>query len=431
MPTPKSTSKVPKKNTKKPTKKTGQKTKAKATKSQVTKRKGDGDGYVVTQDGSYKLPGYYHTFDRDNPLPLDSGAVLSPFTLAYQTYGTLNADKSNAILIMHGLTADQFVAETHPITGKDGWWDKVVGAGKAIDTDKYYVICINTISSCLGSTGPRSINPETGEAWGITFPVITIGDMTRAQKMMLDVLGIKTLHAVVGASMGGMMAQHFAIYYPDSTQKCLLIATASKYSPQNIGFDQIGRAAIMADPNWQGGHYYNTDKYPSRGLAVARMTAHITYLSEQALSQKFGRSLQDGTQVGFGFDTDFQIESYLRHQGQAFVSRFDANSYLYITRAMDYFDLEHTMGEPTLADCFAPAKDVQFCLISFSSDWLFTTDESRMIVKALNAVGADVSFSEVPSDEGHDSFLLEKPDFWDIMHAFLDNTKRHTLAKKA
>ena len=385
---------------------------------------GDGNGYVVTQDGTYELPGHYHVFDSDNPLRLDSGATLSPFTLAYQTYGTLNADKSNAILIMHGLTADQFVAETHPITGKDGWWDAVVGAGKTIDTNTYYVICINTISSCLGSTGPRSVNPDTGQPWGVDFPVVTIGDMTRAQKMLLDVMGIETLHAVIGASMGGMMAQHFAIYYPERTQKCILIATASKYSPQNIGFDEIGRNAIMADPHWQGGHYYNTGEYPSRGLAVARMTAHITYLSEQALSQKFGRSLQQGDAVGFGFDADFQIESYLRHQGQSFVSRFDANSYLYITRAMDYFDLEHTMSKATLADCFTPAKDVQFCLISFSSDWLFTTDESRTIVKALNAIGADVSFSEIQSDEGHDSFLLEKPDFWEIMQAFLSNSKK-------
>ena len=419
----------PKTKTKKTAQKTAKKTAPKKTPPKPSVKKGDGDGYVVTQDGVYKLPGHHHTFDGDSPLKLDSGVVLSPFTLAYQTYGTLNADKSNAILIMHGLTADQFVAETHPITGKDGWWDTVVGAGKTIDTDKYFVICINTISSCLGSTGPRSINPDTGKPWGISFPVITIGDMTRAQKMLLDVLGIDTLHAVVGASMGGMMAQHFAIYYPEHTQKCILIATASKYSPQNIGFDEIGRAAIMADPNWQGGHYYNTDKYPSRGLAVARMTAHITYLSEQALSQKFGRSLQDGNTVGFGFDADFQIESYLRHQGQSFVSRFDANSYLYITRAMDYFDLEHTMGKSTLADCFAPAKNVQFCLISFSSDWLFTTDESRAIVKALNAVGADVSFSEIQSDEGHDSFLLEKPDFWEIMQAFLANTKKSNRNK--
>ena len=412
------------------TKKTAKKTPPQKTPPKPSVKKGDGDGYVVTQEGAYKLPGHYHTFDGDNPLPLDSGVVLSPFTLAYQTYGTLNADKSNAILIMHGLTADQFVAETHPITGREGWWDTVVGSGKTIDTDKYYVICANTLGSCLGSTGPRSINPDTGEPWGISFPVVTIGDMTRAQKMLLDVLGINTLHAVVGASMGGMMAQHFAIYYPEYTQKCILIATASKYSPQNIGFDQIGRAAIMADPNWQEGQYYNTDKYPARGLAVARMTAHITYLSEQALSQKFGRSLQQRDTVGFGFDADFQIESYLRHQGQSFVSRFDANSYLYITRAMDYFDLEHTMGKSKLADCFAPAKDVQFCLISFSSDWLFTTEESRMIVKALNAVGADVSFSEIHSDEGHDSFLLEKPDFWDIMQAFLNHNKKSTHIKR-
>ena len=386
-------------------------------------QKGDANGYVVTQDGVYALSGYHHTFDTNSPLPLDSGVSLSPFTLSYQTYGTLNPEKTNAILIMHGLTADQFVAEKHPITGKDGWWNNVVGSGKTIDTDVYYVICINTIGSCMGSTGPRSINPETGEPWGLSFPVITIGDMARAQKMLLDELGIDTLHSVIGASMGGMIAQYFTTHYPERTKKCLLIATASKYSPQNIGFDEVSRTAIMADPNWQGGNYYNTGKYPERGLAVARMTAHITYLSEQALSHKFGRSLQSRDTIGFGFDADFQIESYLRHQGHAFVSRFDANAYLYITRAMDYFDLAHTMQKSTLAECFTQAQNVQFCVVSFSSDWLFSTAESRTIVKALNATGADVSFSEIESQEGHDSFLLEKPDFWEIIHAFLTREK--------
>ena len=384
--------------------------------------KGDGNGYVVADGKRYDLPGHTHVFGDDMPLPLDSGETLSPFTLSYQTYGTLNADKSNAILIMHGLTADQYVAETHPVTGKPGWWNDVVGSGKAIDTDKYHVICCNVIGGCLGSTGPRTVNPKTGEPWGINFPVITIGDMARSQKMLLDVLGIEKVYAVVGASMGGMMALHFSAYYPDRLQKCLLIATASTHSPQNIGFDEIGRQAIMADPNWQGGHYYNTGAYPSRGLAVARMTAHITYLSEQALSHKFGRSLQTGDDVGFGFDADFQIESYLRHQGYAFVSRFDANSYMYITRAMDYFDLQKNMGCSTLADCFKNSQNIKFCVVSFSTDWLFTTGASRQIVKALNAVGADVSFSEIDSDEGHDSFLLKKPDFWDIIQAFLNKT---------
>lgn len=384
--------------------------------------KGDGDGYVVAEGQRYDLPGHTHVFNQENPLYLESGEVLSPFTLAYQTYGVLNGDKSNVILLMHGLTADQYVAESHPVTGKPGWWENVVGSGKTIDTDTYYVICCNVIGGCLGSTGPRTVNPKTGEPWGITFPIITIGDMVRSQKMLLDVLGIAQVYAVVGASMGGMMALHFATHYPDRLHKCMLIATASTHSPQNIGFDEIGRQAIMADPNWQRGHYYNTGKYPSRGLAVARMTAHITYLSEQALSHKFGRSLQMGDNVGFGFDADFQIESYLRYQGHAFVSRFDANAYMYITRAMDYFDLRHNMGCTTLAECLQNSQNVKFCIISFSSDWLFTTEESRHIVKALNAVGADVSFSEIESDEGHDSFLLEKPDFWEIIQAFLNKS---------
>lgn len=381
---------------------------------------GDGDGYVVAGGKRYDLPGHTHVFGADSPLPLDCGAELSPFTLAYQTYGTLNADKSNVIVLMHGLTADQYVADTQPVTGRDGWWHDIVGAGKTIDTNQYYVICCNALGSCMGSTGPRSINPQTGKPWGITFPVVTIGDMVRSQVMLLDVLGIDCVYAVVGASMGGMMAQHFATHYPKRLKKCMLIATASRHSPQNIGFDEIGRQAIMADPNWQGGDYYGTGNPPDRGLAVARMTAHITYLSETALSQKFGRTLQQADDVGFGFGADFQIESYLRHQGHAFVSRFDANAYLYITRAMDYFDLQHNMGCERLADCFKNSANIQFCVVSFSSDWLFTTDESRRIVKALNAVVADVSFSEITSTQGHDSFLLEKPEFWQTIRAFLD-----------
>jgi homoserine O-acetyltransferase len=354
---------------------------------------------------------------RAAPLRLDCGVELTDFPLAYQTYGTLNADRSNAILICHALSGDQFVADRHPITGRPGWWQLAVGPGKVIDTDKYFVICSNVLGGCMGTVGPKEINPATGEPWGLSFPVITISDMVRAQTMLIDHLGIEKLFAVIGGSMGGMQVLEWASAYPERMLTAVPIASAPHHSAQNIAFHEVGRQAIMADPDWRGGDYLNAGTNPSRGLAIARMVAHITYLSEPALHRKFGRRLQDRDTVTFGFDADFQVESYLRHQGSTFVDRFDANSYLYITRAMDYFDMASRHGG-LLANAFRNSR-TRFCVISFTSDWLYPTVESRTIVHALNAVAANVSFAEITSDAGHDSFLLEEPEFWKVLGGFL------------
>jgi len=351
------------------------------------------------------------------PLPLDSGAQLAPVDLAYETYGTLNADASNAILICHALTGDQYVASKHPLTGKPGWWERMVGPGKPVDTDRHFVICANVIGSCLGSSGPATVNPATEKPWGMDFPVLTIADMVRAQALLIEHLGIERLHAVIGGSMGGMQAVSWAALYPERVGSAVIIASAARHSAQNIAFHEVGRQAIMADPRWRGGAYYDDDDPPSSGLAVARMAAHITYLSEAGLTEKFGRRLQDRDAKTFGFDADFQVESYLRHQGISFVDRFDANSYLYITRAMDYFDLAETHGG-ALANAFKGSQ-TRFCLISFDTDWLYPTSESRAIVHALNAAGAAVSFMELSSPFGHDSFLLKNPEMNRIVDGFL------------
>jgi homoserine O-acetyltransferase/O-succinyltransferase len=355
------------------------------------------------------------------PVKLDSGAQFAPLDFAYETYGELNADASNAVLICHALTMDQYVASQHPITGKPGWWVGMVGAGKPIDTDKYCVICVNVLGSCLGSSGPASEDPATDQPYAMDFPVITIADMVRAQAILLDHLGIETLAAAVGGSMGGMQALSWAVLYPDRVRSVIAIASTARHSAQNIAFHEVGRQAIMADPLWNNGQYYGSE-IPAKGLAVARMAAHITYMSEQGLTEKFGRNLQarpDGTQGAktFGFDADFQIESYLRHQGLSFVDRFDANSYLYITRAMDYFDLAEPF-DGSLALAFAGSK-TRFCLISFDSDWLYPTAESRRVVKALNAAGAAASFVELSSPFGHDAFLLDAPEMNRIVAGFL------------
>lgn len=350
--------------------------------------------------------------------------MLSPVALAYESYGTLNADASNAILVCHALTGDHYVASAHPVTGKPGWWARLVGPGKPVDTDKFCVICINVIGSCMGSSGPASENPATGAPWAMDFPVITIFDMVRAQAMLLDHLGIERLAAVIGGSMGGMQALAWPVLFPDRVAASLVIASAARHSAQNIAFHEVGRQAIMADPRWRGGGYYADNDAPASGLAVARMAAHITYLSEAGLTEKFGRRLQDrpngekGSKT-FGFDADFQIESYLRHQGISFVDRFDANSYLYITRAMDYFDLAD-IGDGALAQAFAKTQ-ARFCLISFDTDWLYPTAESRRIVHALNAAGAEASFVELSSPFGHDAFLLENPEMDRIVSGFLGN----------
>jgi homoserine O-acetyltransferase len=357
-------------------------------------------------------------FGRDKPLRLDAGVDLCPFQVAYQTYGTLDAARANAVLLCHALTMDQHVANTHPVTGNPGWWETMVGPGKPIDTDRYFVICPNVLGACMGTTGPSSINPETGSYWGLDFPVITIRDMVRAQAMLLDHLGIEQLFALAGGSMGGMQVLQWAVSYPERVFAALPIATSTRHSAQNIAFHEVGRQAVMADPDWRGGRYLVEGTNPRRGLAVARMGAHITYLSDAALHRKFGRRLQDRTNHTFSFDADFQVESYLRHQGISFVERFDANSYLYLTRAMDYFDIAPDY-DGVLARAFANTP-TRFCVISFTSDWLFPTSESRAIVHALNASGAQVSFAEITTDKGHDAFLLDEPELTGIMRGFLD-----------
>lgn len=355
-----------------------------------------------------------------SPLPLDCGQGLDGVRIAYETYGTLSPAADNAVLICHATTGDQHVASPHPITGKPGWWDRMVGPGKPIDTDRFYVICPNVLGSCMGTTGPASPSPD-GQPWAMRFPVITIRDMVRAHMVLLDALGVERLHGVVGGSMGGMQALSLAVHWPERVERVMVIAATGEMPAQNIAFQEVGRQAIMADPNWQGGAYYGTGKSPDSGLAVARMAAHITYLSEATLSEKFGRRLQDREAKSFGFDADFQVESYLRYQGESFTGRFDANSYLYITRAMSYFDLAEECaqnGEGRLADAFKGCK-ARFCLVSFDTDWLYPTVESRKLAHALNAAGAPVSFVELAASFGHDSFLLDVPELDRVIAGFL------------
>jgi homoserine O-acetyltransferase len=356
-------------------------------------------------------------FGPDQPLKLDAGVELAPFQIAYQTYGTLNSARSNAVLICHALTGDQHAANVHPVTGKPGWWETMVGSGKPIDTDRYFVISPNVVGACMGTTGPASINNKTGRPHGLDFPVVTIRDMVRAQAMLLDHLGIETLFAVAGGSMGAMQVLQWAVTYPERVFAALPIAGATRHSAQNIAFHEVGRQAVMADPEWRGGRYLAEGTNPRRGLAVARMAAHITYLSDAALHRKFGRRFQDRAMPTFSFDADFEVESYLRHQGSSFVERFDANSYLYLTRAMDYFDLAADY-DGVLAEAFRGTK-TRFCVVSFTSDWLFPTPESRSIVHALNASSARVSFAEIVTDKGHDAFLLDEPELFAIVRGFL------------
>lgn len=356
------------------------------------------------------------------PLRLDGGSVLSPVEVAYETYGTLDADASNAVLICHALTGDQHVASPHPRTGKPGWWTRLVGEGGPIDPARHFIVCANVLGSCMGSSGPATVDPGTGRPWGMNFPVITIRDMVRAQALLLDHLGVRMLKAVVGGSMGGMQALSWPATFPDRVRAAVVIASTARHTAQNIAFHEVGRQAVMADPKWRGGDYYDAGDPPAAGLAVARMAAHITYLSEAGLTEKFGRRLQARPDSphgakGFGFDADFQVESYLRHQGLSFVDRFDANSYLYITRAMDYFDLAEEHGG-LLANAFR-ATAARFCLVSFDTDWLYPTVESRNIVHALNAAGRAASFVELSSPYGHDAFLLDAPEMNRVVDGFL------------
>ena len=353
------------------------------------------------------------------PLKLDCGKTINDFPLAYETYGTLNENKDNAILVFHALTGDQFVTGTNPVTNKEGWWVTAVGPGKAIDTNKYFVICANVIGGCMGSWGPSNNNKETNQPYGLDFPVITIKDIVKAQESLLDYLGITKLLCATGGSMGGMQLLQFCATFPDKTFSAIPIACSASHSAQNIALNELARQAIMADPVWNGGKYFLKNTQPKNGLAVARMVGHISYLSDQGMQEKFGRKLQEKADYEFSFNADFQVESYLRHQGNTFVERFDANSILYITRAMDYFDLSKQF-KGGLVDAFKKQK-TKFLVISFSSDWLYKTKENKDIVIALNASGADVSYSEIVTDKGHDSFLVDEPEFLKTLKGFIDS----------
>ncbi len=360
------------------------------------------------------------TLRLPSSLPLECGRELIGAQVAYRTWGRLADDGGNAVLVCHALTGDQHVAGAHPASGKDGWWARTVGPGRALDTDRWFVICGNVLGGCAGTTGPASPDPQTGLPYGLRFPVISVADMVRMQAALLDALGIARLRAVVGGSMGGMQALAWAVAHPERIDACVALATAARHTAQNIAFHEVGRQAVMADPDWRGGDYLACGVRPEKGLAVARMAAHVTYLSEAALQRKFGRERRGDARTGesWSFDADFQVQSYLRHQGATFVDRFDANSYLYITRAMDDFDLAAAHGG-VLATAFARARHVRFALASFTSDWLYPTSESRAVVRALNAAGAHTSFVEIESDKGHDAFLLDEPVLDDVLRGFM------------
>jgi len=367
----------------------------------------------------------YFTFAADAPMPLDSGESLGPITLAYETYGQLNADRSNAILILHALSGDAHAAGYHTENDKHpGWWDDCIGPGKAFDTNRFFVICSNVIGGCQGSTGPSSLNPKTGDYYGLSFPVVTIADMVRAQRHLIDYLGIEKLLAVAGGSMGGMQVLQWTVSYPERVQAALPLATTARHSPMLIAFSEVGRQAIYADPNWNGGNYYK-DTRPNAGLAVARMVGHITYLSEESMQHKFSRRLQEREHFGYDFNTDFEIEGYLRYNGRIFTERFDANSYLYVTKAMDYFDLSE--GRGSMAEAFARSTHITYLVVSFTSDWLYPTYHSKDMVSALMAMGADVTYCDIKSAWGHDAFLLEVDTMTDLMSNFLNRVAKEKL----
>ena len=366
-----------------------------------------------------KLESEIAYFENIN-LKLESGDIIDSFKLAFKTYGKLNADKTNAILVCHALTGDQYVAGNNPITGREGWWSRMVGPNKPIDTNKFFVICSNVLGGCAGSTGPKELQNGSDVAYGGNFPSITIKDMVKAQSLLIESLNIDKLFSVIGGSMGAMQALQWAIDFPDKILNIIHIAGALKHSAQNIAFHEVGRQAIMSDPIWKNGKYFENNEVPERGLSVARMIAHITYLSENAMHRKFGRKLQSRDIISFGFDADFQVESYLRYQGKSFVERFDANSYLYLTRAMDYFDHDETFRK-NVEFSHNPNNHLKYLIVSFTSDWLFPTIESKMIVNQLNSLSREVSFLEIDTDKGHDSFLLEEPQLDDVIKGFLTN----------
>jgi len=362
----------------------------------------------------------FFTFaEPPSELRLESGARLGPVTIAYETYGTLAPDRPNAILVLHALSGDSHVAGYYsPEDEKPGWWDCMVGPGKGIDTDKFFVVCANIIGSCMGSTGPCAINPATGRPYGLDFPVVTIGDMVAAQKALIDHLGINRLLCVVGGSIGGMQVLEWCVRYPETVVGAIPLATTMRHSALAIAFNEVARQSIMADPNWNHGDYYEGAK-PALGLAVARMIGHITYLSDESMRLKFGRRLQDKGDFSFNFDADFQVESYLRYQGRKFVDRFDANSFLYITKAADYYDLGKQHGGGSAVRALSKAR-AKFLVISFTSDWLYPTYQAREIVKGLKKNGRDVSFCEIEAEWGHDAFLMPGERLKALIHGFLD-----------
>ncbi len=355
-------------------------------------------------------------------LTLESGDTIAPLHVAYETYGTLNESRSNAILILHALSGDAHAAGHYEHDEKPGWWETMIGPGKGFDTDRYFIICSNVIGGCKGSSGPISLNPATGREYGLEFPLVTVADMVRAQKLLIDRLGIERLLSVAGGSMGGMQALQWAVSYPDSVASCIPIAATTKHSPMQIAFNEVGRLAIMSDPNWKGGDYYGGPG-PGNGLAVARMIGHITYLSDESMHEKFGRRLRDKTALGYDFSMDFEVESYLRHQGEVFTRRFDANTYLYVTKALDYFDLSG--GHGLLEEVFRELPpEMRFLVIAFSSDWLYPPYQSKEIVRALRGTGFDCTYLEMRSSFGHDAFLLENKDLTRMLTSFLDTTAK-------
>jgi homoserine O-acetyltransferase len=363
----------------------------------------------------------YFTFSEPpDSMVLESNARLGPITIAYETLGTLNEDKSNVILVLHALSGDSHVAGYYSQEDqKPGWWEIMVGPGKGIDTDKYFIICPNIIGSCMGSTGPSSINPATGNPYGFDFPVVTIGDMVKAQKALLDHLGIEKILTVIGGSIGGMQVLEWTVRYPHMVFSAIPLATTTRHSALAIAFNEVARQAIMADPNWNMGKYYGSAK-PNLGLALARMVGHVTYLSDEAMRRKFGRRLQNKGDFSFNFDADFQVESYLRYQGQKFVDRFDANSFLYITKAADYFDLRRQHGDGSETEAFA-RTNAKFLVISFTSDWLYPTYQSKAMVKSMKKNNIDVSFCEIEAEWGHDAFLLPNERLSALIKGFLDH----------
>ncbi|MDD5633742.1 MAG: homoserine O-acetyltransferase [Candidatus Omnitrophica bacterium] len=370
----------------------------------------DSQGEIV-ETKYYNMPSY-------EKFVLASGAELEELKIAYETYGALNEKRDNAVLICHALSGDAHAAGYHKGDKKAGWWDVMIGPGKAFDTNKYFVICSNIIGGCKGSSGPNSVNPKTKKPYGLSFPLVTIGDMVNAQKKLIDFLEIDKLLSVCGGSMGGMQALQWAVSYPKHIHSCIPVATTYKHSAQQIAFDEVGRQAIMADPAWQGGDYYEKT-HPSAGLAVARMVGHITYMSNDSMEQKFGRTMKT-EKLGYGFSTEYEIEGYLRYRGDSFVKRFDANSYLYITKAMDHFDLQE---DKKLHQAFKGVK-TRFLVIAFSSDWLYPASQSKEIVKALKMNGIDVTYCEIRSDYGHDAFLLKSEEETKLIKHFLDNTHK-------